>query len=669
MHHTLRSFQRPIWITRLFVLLCLAVAGGHISTSAARAQATPVVVVFDGSGSMWGAMPGSGTSKLALTRSELGEQFREILPNSAIGLASFGAQSGRSCSAASVLLPPAPNQFEAFDEILDKFNPQGRGPIVLGLQTAVEAIAPSTAAARLLLVHDSRDNCGQDICAFAADLAKTRPRIRVDILSLALKPRDRGGMSCLAKATGGMLVEADNEREVVDGLRRIILTMKQSQPAPKPSRAKPPAAATPRQTTPVARKTTGLGLFARLATSQSAIVEGLTWRIERINSDKSPLVRTFKTPTVDTDLPPGRYRVVMSTPTASVEKEVDMRAGHGQNVEFIFDGGLVNVDVPASTRAIAPVSETIISIAETNDNGAPQIPIWSGPADKARALPLPAGAYSITAGNGLSRQSSTVKVSLGQVHRVAFRNRLAKLVVTATGLRPDQLGANQIIVTADDPKAANGRRIVARSSAARAEFALPPGPYQVSLNVFDASARNLVVLIPGQTVNQSLHLAQMSLQVTSNLGLSKAPKKAGFHYRLWRADALDRPIATSRDAQPVFNLSPGKYRIESRIGLQNAVMIREFDVGAASQGKLELRHEAGLVSFSLPENAQPLGQNAYWEVLGGQGQLVWQTFASSPTLTLTAGNYTVAVETRQHRYGAKFAVVAGRSQAVMLDKK
>jgi len=48
---------------------------------------------------------------------------------------------------------------------------------------------------------------------------------------------------------------------------------------------------------------------------------------------------------------------------------------------------------------------------------------------------------------------------------------------------------------------------------------------------------------------------------------------------------------------------------------------------------------------------------------------VWQTFASAPTLTLQAGDYTVAVETKRQRYNAKFAVVAGKSQAVLLDKK
>jgi Ca-activated chloride channel family protein len=669
MHHYLRSFQRPIWIMRLFGVVCLGAAAGHVSTSVAYAKSAPIIVVIDGSGSMWGTIPGSGTSKLALMRRQLSEQMKELLPRSEIGLTSFGAQSNRSCGAARTLLAPSPAPFAAFDEILEKFNPQGRGPIVLGLQTAVESLGASSTAARILLIHDGRDNCGQDVCAFAAGLAKNRPLVRVDVLSLALKPRDRGTMNCLAKATGGLLVETYNESESTTGLRRIILAMQQTQTAPAPSRATSPVAAKPRKTTPVPRKTSGLGLFARLAKSQKAIVDGVTWRIETISSDQPSSMRTFKTPTVDTELPPGRYRVVMSTPTAKIEKTIDVRAGRGQNVEFIFDGGLVTADLALDARAIAPIGETIISIARARDNGTPDTPIWSGPANKARALPLAVGTYKITAGNGLSRQSVTVKVALGLIQRAVFRERLAKLIVTAVGLRPDQVGANQIIVTADDPKAANGRKVVARSSATRAVFALPPGPYQISLSVFDASTRQLVVLTPGQAVTQALHLTQMALQVTSQLGFNKAPTKAGFHYRLWRSDALDRPIATSRAARPVFNLSPGKYRIESRIGLQNAVIIREFDVGAAAQGKLGLRHEAGQVSFALPANARPLGQNAYWEVLGPRGRLVWQTFASLPTLTLSTGDYTVTVETRRHRYSAKFAVVAGQSQAVMLDKK
>ena len=98
--------------------------------------------------------------------------------------------------------------------------------------------------------------------------------------------------------------------------------------------------------------------------------------------------------------------------------------------EFIFDGGLVTVDLALDARAIAPIDETIISIARARDGDTPDTPIWSGPADKARALPLAVGTYKITAGNGLSRQSVTVKVALGLIQRAVFRERLAKLMAT-----------------------------------------------------------------------------------------------------------------------------------------------------------------------------------------------------------------------------------------------
>ena len=114
----------------------------------------------------------------------------------------------------------------------------------------------------------------------------------------------------------------------------------------------------------------------------------------------------------------------------------------------------------------------------------------------------------------------------------------------------------------------------------------------------------------------------------------------------------------------MFHLRPGRYRIESRIGLENAVMIREFDVGPGAAGNLQLRHTAGQVTFAAPEDALGPRQIAYWEVLHPDGRLVWRSFAKNPSATLAAGTYEATMEIKKQRFSTKFSVAAGQVQTV-----
>ena len=660
-HVRLGELVRLGGVVRLCCLLALLCAFG---TAPAFAQSPRLIVVFDGSGSMWGRIEGAKLSKHALMRQALDDQMRAELGSAAIGLTLFGARPAGSCAVATTVVPPVPGQIDQVSTALAKLNPQGRGPVVLGLRTALKSLNGDARPAHLLVIHDGLDNCGQDVCELARTLSGAKMRVAVSAISLALKPGQRGAMSCLTIATGGMLVEAQTADEAVDGLKQIVAIIAGSA-NPSATRLTTPRAPKAPPTTALKRplpKTTGLTLRAKLDTSDDAITDGITWRVRRVG--KPAYQRWFAKPTVNVAVPSGRYQVTMNGVTARIEREVIVKEGARQTELFTFKGGVVHVAAGAGAQR---ASEMIITVARrgSDASGGGDTTIWAGPALAARSLLLPAGAYHISASNGLGAHGVPVDVVRGRSQRARLGVRNARLSLNVTGLRPAQLAEASLSVVVDDPANPDNQRVVARSAAPTASFDLPPGPYKVILKVLDAQASAVVVLAAGQTTSHTLGLSQMSLRISTHVGKAREHVKQNLRYRLWRSDALDRPIAVSRRAQPIFNLAPGKYRIESRIGLQNAVMIREFDVGASPFGSLELRHNAGRVELVAPDATSVLTKHVYWQVHDQDGQLIWRSFERSPSVVLGAGTYRATVDVDSVRHRTTFAVVAGYPQRVV----
>ena len=111
-------------------------------TSVATAQPN-VAIVFDGSGSMWGTMPGSSQHKFKIVINAILKAAGTIPPTTRLSLVSFGQKRGLSggCQTTNTLLPLSTFDLAVTQERLNKLNPQGGGPIVMGLRSAAAQLA------------------------------------------------------------------------------------------------------------------------------------------------------------------------------------------------------------------------------------------------------------------------------------------------------------------------------------------------------------------------------------------------------------------------------------------------------------------------------------------------------------------------------------------------
>ncbi len=633
---------------------------------------------------MWGGLEGTQKGKLGFTRDALGEAGRRIAPQAPFGLITFGARTGGSCQSADALVAPADGNLDAVTEALVRFNPQGRGPVVLGLEWARDQIVKAPAGSQIVLIHDGDDNCGGDMCQFANAFAQSVPGVKINAISLGLKANERGGAACLTKATGGRWFEAETAADVTAGFDAILASL--ARPGRDPGRP-PEAAAAPEAAAPRAPAGAGAGVTAQplraarpadganleleavLKASGASVPGGIKWRINALGeSGDDAFKRVFDRPAVALTLAAGRYEVTLETELKRESRTIAVRSGQNQKVAFSLDGSFLDIrsvarggpqDRPGAVATLEALTAT------AGDTQA----VWSGGLEDASGFLLAPGRYRVTLGDGLGQRVETVDLKDGEVRAFALESGNAGLRVQVDGLDDKQLAGAVIEVAADDPTAPDGRRPLARSAAADARFQLAPGTYHVTLDVFGDTNTDVVFVPGGKTVDQKISIVQMGLTVSSQLGAAGKPVGDNVRYKLWRAGEFDTPLRVTREAEPLFYLVPGKYRIESQLGQQNALIVRDFEIGRQRYGKLGLTHDAGHVSFELGDGAKLADNNAFWALRDQNQRLIWRTITASPRMTLKAGLYTVHVASDQKTYAAKFAVVAGHDQTVVLGEE
>jgi Ca-activated chloride channel family protein len=241
-----------------------------------------------------------------------------------------------------------------------------------------------------------------------------------------------------------------------------------------------------------------------------------------------------------------------------------------------------------------------------------------------------------------------------------------RLELDVAPLRP-QTARDQVlyIVQEDDPESPDGRREVARSAGPQAKFTLPPGTYHITARRGTAEARERVLLRHGEEIKRTLTIGVARLQLATRLAGATAATSEQVSYRVYRLDGGLREILRTGAAEPILELTPGQYRIESRIGGQNAVAMRDIELRAGSEQRIVLEQPAGFVRLRLSDGAGGVAAaDLFWRISDAAGRLIWRTSQFEPQLVLAAGRYTVRVELRERAIEQRFEIRAGETRRV-----
>lgn len=651
--------KRGLCVAALAMLAALTLA-----TAVTAAEPPSVMILVDGSGSMWGAIDGSRQNKLTVVRDGVRGALAKMSPQSRVGLGGFGHRRG-DCGDVEAILPPERLDVERIMAPLGPYNPRGRGPLTLALREMAKSLAGLQGQRSIVLVHDEADNCQADLCAVAGEL-KTAG-ITAHVVGVGLKPADVAKMSCLAQTTGGRMLIASTADQVAPALDEVLRIAGLDGSASEPRQTV--QTTTQRSTASLAAEgPPGLYLRALLAPKTEPVSWAVRWTVYA-EADPGRVLFNAVAANPMVSLPAGRYVVEARDGVASGTLTVDVRADAPTVAGVSLNAGTLAVKL-IPQRAGAPTGDAFISISSMGEADAKKdqgagllVAFFKG---SEGAATLPAGRYMVRVDQGLVRAERAVVVPPASQGRIDIPLTGARVIVSALGGGTQAASELPVFsVVEDDPDAPRGRREIARSAARQAEFVLPAGTYYVMARLGSVEARERLALAPGDTIRRTLTLAAGRLTLATRLGGGTMPAASDpISYRIERLDGPPGDVVTTSRAAPTLQLAAGRYRVEGRYGLTNARSVREVEIKAGQTQQLTLEHQAGVLKLRL--TGLVAISDVFWDVRDETGRNVWTTGQSEPTMILQAGRYVVRAETRDKRYDRQVDLRGGETRLLEL---
>ena len=635
-----------------------------------------MVLIFDGSGSMWGKLDGQKQTKLVDAREAVKSALSKLNPaTTQIGLVAFGHRRQGDCSDVQIVVPLEAATASAFVERimtpLDKLNPRGKGPLTAALREAAKVLAKADGPRSIVLLHDDPDNCQQDTCAALDELQKSAPGVVIHVVGLGLKPEDATRYQCLTNPTGGRSVNAMTAEQMeaaitdVMGLAaagttemaRGVETRLDSQTASIHS-VSVAAIATPvpaPEPAPALETTGPPRLKLRAYLTADRLLRGYPVRWSVWPLDQSAAV-ALRADGDDAEIPvqPGTYRVEARAGLQRAETTVVAKAQGQTAADVQLNATDIRLTMPlpadATATLVRRLPESEGQAPTTSHVSKPDVAFWP---HGQTSLVVAAGAYWLRLEQGELSSKRPIDLMAGQSLDLDLSQPGGRVVLSLTapaGPAAATTGAlaNQPVIfklEEDDPDAPRGRREIARSAAAVAEFVVAPGTYVATATRGSIDVRERITVNAGEVVRRSLPLMAARLVVSAKIAAAStgasSSDAATDSFSVTRLDFDATSSTFLGGPAAIVDLPAGRYRIEAR--RNNAALRTQQDVElkAGDFRALTIEHQAGQLRLDAGAEGDGAGDGVAWHVLDGGGRLVWSAYEPRTTTLLGVGRYTV----------------------------
>ena len=329
--------------TKVFIATCAI--GAPIAVSTAVAQDN-VMVVFDASGSMYGAV--DGTSKLDIAKKAVGTAVgRWQATGIHAGLIAYGHRRKRDCSDIETIVEPGPINLGSFQRAVNKLQARGNTPLTEAVLRAAKSMDSTRRKATVILMSDGKETCDKDPCAIARELERTGAEFTAHVIALRVKDEDEANLQCLASETGGRYIRASSETNLAEAFAELA-HVKQFR-------------------------------FTALTGSSGRALSGpVEWTLR---NNTTEIHRTTPSNELDVDgLSPGRYHLTVRSASGSTRRTITIRNDDTRRYSIVVGNSetyvearsdTVQIDVPHSVR----VGEKFVAT-------------WSGPNEPGDKLQL-----------------------------------------------------------------------------------------------------------------------------------------------------------------------------------------------------------------------------------------------------------------------------------------
>jgi len=602
-----------------------------------------VIMVLDGSGSMWGQI--DGKTKIEIARDVIGDMVQDWDANTNLGLVAYGHRNEGDCTDIETLIPAAPVNAEAFMTTVNGINPKGKTPITEAVRKAAEALRYKDEKATVILVSDGLETCNADPCALATDLENGGVDFTTHVIGFDISQEESAGLSCLAENTGGRFLRASNATELTDAVKTTVqeVSVAQAEIETEPE---------PEVTGPQ-----GVKLIPVYCEGCDEIKDNLFWWIyeptQDVNGNRKELKRDGNvSPLIE--LNSGNYFVQGRYGTAFASAEVTVEPGKLTTVEVNFNAGNLRVKA-AATEGADPLTDNMfywVYEAKMDMEGNRKEVDRSGAATD--IFRLPAGEYFVQARHGTAFANATVTVKAGELTDLVFDMNAGYMRVNGVPTAgADPLDNNMFYWVYENKKDLEGnRKEIDRSGAVTELFRLNAGEYFVVARHGKAFAEQVVTVEANTLSEITFDLNVGYLKADAIMSEGSEPITENMFYWVYEnktdLEGNRKEIDRSGAASHIFRLPAGEYFLVSRHGKSFVNEVITIDAGSLTETTMN-QNSAKLKVTPVMADGGAVASDTFWWVyekeqdLQGNRKEVDRSGAKTNIFILPAGDYVLAV--------------------------
>lgn len=418
-----------------------------------------------------------------------------------------------------------------------------------------------------------------------------------------------------------------------------------------------------------------LRLSAVLGPGAKSLTEGLSWRVEKRQSEKSDaseLVWSGGGATPELKLTPGRYYAEVAFGLARNGLEFEVSADKDVTPVVSLDAGTLHVHA-AATPGGPPLEDVFFTLRKATAGETPgaQADPDNDDAIGRSSLPnavfhVPAGRYSLITRHGLASVETPIVVAPGETRRVEAVTRTGDITLSAHAKAdgPSLSGATFFVF--ENGEAGQHKEIL-RSRLGEPKFTLPAGHYRFAAVIGLARIEEDIRIEPGDEMRRHLNLKAGGVRLRSIRANDGAEVEQPLLYRIYdlSADNANQEIFRSTRLSPTIFLPSGRYRIESQLGWHNARQSAELEVEPGDVNNVDFKHKACDVTLRLvtgPGGAAV--DRVKWTLKYNGGGTVLISQDAEPSLVLQAGTYQAVAQHGAKTYTHSFEAVADQKHLI-----
>ncbi len=282
----------------------------------AQEQTSPILFIYDASGSMWGQL--EGKTKKEIASEVLSTTVMNLPDQQNIGLIAYGHRTKGDCNDIEYIHKLSNDSKERVINTVKGINAIGKTPLARSAIMAINSLKESKTKATIILITDGIESCDGDLCKVVTAAKAEGINFKLHIVGFGLKEGEKGQLICAANAGDGNYYDANN----TEGLGNV-LTEATNQTVDEPE-----------------------GNFSVFAFKNGQAVDAWVKVKDVLSKRDIDGARTYQD-TALVYLPPGKYLIEVkpleNSDVGATSFIVEMNEGDVKHKDISFDSGVIEV--------------------------------------------------------------------------------------------------------------------------------------------------------------------------------------------------------------------------------------------------------------------------------------------------------------------------------------